>query len=180
MAFAFAAPSTPPTAAPIPVLDSPTLRELQPAISVLDSPEPSRSVWQPMISAMDSPEPPRSVWQPMISAMDSPEPPRSSWQPMISAMDSPEPPRSSWQPMISAMDSPEPLRSPSVEDWTHRFSENDWGHWIDVFGETVQETMQEPFSLQDSPRTQHLKSAVQSQFFAMSLVHSSRDNSVQD
>ena len=161
MAFAFAAPSTPPTTAPIPVLDSPTLRELQPAISVLDSPEPS--LWQPMISAMDSPEPPRSVWQPMISAMDSPEPPRSSWQ-----------------PMISAMDSPEPLRSPSVEDWTHRFSENDWGHWIDVFGETVQETMQEPFSLQDSPRTQHLKSAVQSQFFAMSLVHSSRDNSVQD
>ena len=91
MAFAFA-PSTPPTAAPIPVLDSPTLRELQPAISILDSPEPSRSVWQPMISAMDSPE---------------------------------------------------PLCSPSVEDWTHRFSENDWGHWIDVFGETVQETMQE-------------------------------------
>ena len=88
--------------------------------------------------------------------------------------------------MISAMDSPEPLRSPSVdrnekqEDWTHRFSEKNWGHWIDVFGETVQETMQEPFSLQDSPRTQHLKSAVQSQFFAMSLVHSSRDNSVQD
>ena len=169
MSFPFAAPSTPPTASTIPVLDSPTLREWQPAISVLDSPEPSRSVWQPM-----------------ISAMDSPEPSRSSWQPMISVMDSPEPPRSSLQPMISAMDSPEPLRSPSVdrnekqEDWTNRFSEKNWDHWIDVFGKTVQETMQEPFSLQDSPRTQHLKSAVQSQFFAMSLVHSSRDDSVQD
>ena len=90
----------------------------------------------------------------------------------IPVLDSPS--SREWQPLIS-LDSPEPPRSLSVErvekheDWTNRFSEQTWSRWIDIFGETdkVQETLQEPFSLQDSP--QHLKSALQSQVFAWPL-----------
>ena len=129
MSFSCAAPSTPPRAKAIPVLDSPSLREWQPLISILDSPEPSMSV----------------------------------------------------------VDSVEPSSSPCVErvehaDWTNRFSELTWSHWIHIFGntDTVQETLQEPWSFQDSPRTQHLKAALQSQVFAWSVVHSGASASVDD
>lgn len=129
MSFSCAAPSTPPRAKAIPVLDSPSLREWQPLISILDSPEPSMSV----------------------------------------------------------VDSVEPSSSPCVErvehaDWTNRFSEQTWSHWIHIFGntDTMQETLQEPWSFQDSPRTQHLKAALQSQVFAWSVVHSGASASVDD
>ena len=129
MSFSCAAPSTPPKQKAIPVLDSPSLREWQPLISILDSPEPSMSV----------------------------------------------------------VDSVEPSSSPCVErvehaDWTNRFSEQTWSHWIHIFGntDTVQETLQEPWSFQDSPRTQHLKAALQSQVFAWSVVHSGASASVDD
>ena len=44
MSFSCAVPSTPRRASAIPVLDSPSSREWQPLISVLDSPEPPRSL----------------------------------------------------------------------------------------------------------------------------------------
>ena len=59
---------------------------------------------------------------------------------------------------------------PPAVDFSLTFSPKQWSHWIDMFSSESSQILKSSFCEEDdSPRTQQLKKAVQSQFFAKSL-----------
>ena len=59
---------------------------------------------------------------------------------------------------------------PPAVDFSLTFSPKQWSHWIDMFSSESSQILNDSFCEEDdSPRTQQLKKAVQSQFFVKSL-----------